>query len=203
MHPERSGVGIRAISRLVGLGAVMLMAPGITEAQAPPGARMDLPMQQARTGIELDLELHALETERPVSRQTTRSLSAATLPALRVGETVEVCFRSTEPGYVTLWSRTAGSPPVRIYPNAFSHSGVDALAEAVPAAERICVGSDDRFRLRVVSPSGVTSSLYLHWTPEQAEQLPADAFPVIGRGSGVPEGRARYASTTLEFRVIE
>lgn len=203
MHAERSSPGISATLRMVGLLTLMVGAPVYTEAQALPEARIDLPARQARTGVELDLELRTLEAQNTVTRQTTRSLSAATLPALRVGETVEVCFRSTEPGYVTLWSRTAGNPPVRVYPNAFSHAGVAALAEAVPAGERICVGSDDRFRLRVVAPSGVTSTLYLHWTPQQAEQLSADAFPVIGRGSSLPESRAGYASTTLEYRVIE
>ena len=203
MQSERFSRGIPALFVLMGLGALMSGAAGSAAAQVSPEMRIDLPAQQVRTGIELDLELRTRESQETVSQQTTRSLSAATLPELRVGETVEVCFRSTEMGYVTLWSRTSGNPPVRIYPNAYSHAGAEALAEAVSAAEQVCVGGDNRFLLRVMAPGGVTSSLYLHWTPQRAQQLPADAFPSIGRGPRTSERQARYASTTLEYRVIE
>ncbi len=201
---ERTTVRLRTPHRLVTpvVAWLVLLASGAAGAQ-PGGNPAELPAQQARTGVELDIELHALNTGRTVSRQTTRSLSAAELPALRIGDPVEICFRSTRSGYVTLWSRTAGDPPVRIYPNPYSHAGADAPGEYVPPGERLCVGSDDRFRLRVVGPPGVVSSLYLHWTPQEAEQLVVDDFPVIGRATGVPERQARYASTTLEFRVVE
>ena len=203
MQPGRADRRAGRTSARVAIGLLALGVSGAAAAQVPHGNWVELPAQQARSGVELDIELHALTTARSISRQTTRSLGGADLPALRIGEPVEICFRSTQSGYVTLWSRTAGDPPVRIYPNAYSHAGADAPAERVPPGERICVGSDERFRLRVVGPPGVVSSLYLHWTPREAEQLPADAFPVIGRGASVPEARARHASTTLEFRVIE
>lgn len=201
---ERTIVRSRIPHRLAALvlALLALVASGAVGAQ-PGGNPAERPAQQAHTGVELDIELHALNTGRTVSRQTTRSLSGAELPALRIGDPVEICFRSTRSGYVTLWSRTAGDPPVRIYPNPYSHAGADAPSEHVPPGERLCVGSDDRFRLRVVGPAGAVSSLYLHWTSQEAEQLVADDFPVIGRGAGVPEQQARYASTTLEFRVIE
>src|SRR5262249_8861887 len=85
-----------------------------------------------------------------------------TSPArLPLGTQVKVCFKVNTDGYVTLWSIDAKREVDRLYPNRLSHPQ-NARAARVTAHASICVGEDERFRLRISPPLG-RSQIYLHW----------------------------------------
>ena len=141
----------------------------------------------------------------------------------RVGETVEVCFTTSQSGFVSLWSQDAEGVLDRLVPNRYTPDG----SEGVPVREgrTYCVGSDGRlttedgatvaagtgkYRLEVREPVG-QSALLLYWTTEVEQQPEAELAVDIDaldqsikehkRGSGKYRGVPPRESLTIEFEI--
>lgn len=189
----------RTLKGLVLAGLCLATSTALAQQRLVPVA---VPAQQAHRGVELQLELNELTTQRTLNIGSTRTRSTL-IPELRTGTEVEVCFRTTTDGYVSLWSETAEGTPARIYPNQFSHAGSSARGEYIAANQLVCVGGDERFRLVVGGTLDTVSRVYLHWTAQENLQLNDDAFPVIGRGTTQAEQDAGHASTTISYKIVE
>lgn len=193
--------------RVILAALALSLAPGLAAAQG--GERLtpvELPAQQAMSGVELELVLRTLDPNqatRALLQRSTRSPIGRGLPELRIGDFVEICFSASRDGHVTVWSRSADDRPVVIYPNVFSHAGADARSEHVAAGETHCIGADDRFRLRVTGQPGIVAAVYVHWTPGEETQLGTEDFPVIGSRSPVSEGQAQHAGSSIEYRIVD
>ena len=71
------------------------------------------------------------------------------LPEFRIGDLVQACFRVSQPGYVSLWSRDVAEPLELIYPNRYEPG--DGW---VDAGERCAGGPEQDYGLRIDGPSG-------------------------------------------------
>ncbi len=188
---------------LVLVAAALALTAGTANAQTTRSQPVVVPERQAMSGVEIALDVTALEAGRTLAKATSRSAQPE-VPNLRVGDFVEVCFRATASGQVTLWSRSAKEGvPVVIYPNAYSHAGKNARSEEIKANEQYCVGNDERFRLRVTGDPGTESSVYLHWTPDQSDQLGQEDFPVIRNIRSSEDEEASHASATIVYRLVD
>ena len=178
--------------------AVALQAagwPAAAEAQRPPRTRSIHVKPDNRFG-EVLLELRLETAGRVDAAADVRSGDA-----VRVGDRVVLCFRSSADGYVTVWSHDAeGGVPARIYPNEFVEETADERAAPVAAGEQNCIGDDDGFRLEVGRPLG-EASVYLHYTRQEELQFDETAFPQI-RATRAPDRRP-YASSYLQYRVVD
>ena len=141
----------------------------------------------------------------------------------RVGETVEVCFGTSQAGFVSLWSQDAEGVLDRLVPNRYTPDG----SEGVPVREgrTYCVGSDGRlttedgatvhagtgkYRIVVREPVG-QSALLLYWTTEVEQQPEAELAVDIDaldqsikkrkRGSGKYRGAPPREALTFEFEI--
>lgn len=189
----------RTLKGLVLAGLWLATSTALAQQRLVPVA---VPAQQAQRGVELEIQLNELASQRTLNISSTRTRSTL-VPELRTGTEVEVCFRTTTNGYVSLWSDTADGTPARIYPNSFSHAGANARGEYIAAHQPVCVGNDARFRLVVGGRPNTVSQVYLHWTTQEHLQLGDDAFPVIGRGTTQAEQDADHASTTISYKIVE
>ena len=128
-----------------------------------------------------------------------------------VGDRVVICLNASTDGYVTVWSRDAESTrPSRIYPNEYGETAGQMGARLV-GGEEVCLGDDENFILQVTRPLG-ESEVYLHFTRDETEQFPEDAFPQPGRvgGNTSPDSSrdwlarsVRYSSSHLRYQVVE
>ncbi|MBI1206923.1 MAG: DUF4384 domain-containing protein [Azospirillum sp.] len=88
-------------------------------------------------------------------------------PSVRIGETIEICFQASQPGYVTLWDIATDGQVGRVFPNAYSGDGG---ARRIDGGARQCAGiQGDAFRFQVGGPPGL-EDLYLVWTTAGAAQ---------------------------------
>lgn len=114
---------------------------------------------------------------------------------LQIGDRVQICFRVSQPGYISLWSQDGASQPVQIYPNEYAPG-----AGQVDDAERCLGGQGAGFAFEVEGPPG-DSLVFLHYSPDESEQISQSDYPVIRRVRST--GPAPYASSTVEFRIVE
>lgn len=120
------------------------------------------------------------------------------LPRLPLGTQVKVCFKVNTNGYVTLWSIDAKREVDRLYPNKLSHPQTPRAAQAT-ADTSICVGEDERFRLRISPPVG-RSQIYLHWTRTEAAALGSGDHPSIGKDL---DASPYHAAAVVEFEIVD
>ena len=142
------------------------------------------------------------------------------LPALPVGDEVDLCFASSRAGLVTLWSHDAAQgQPVQILPHAYVEGAADALGYPVAAGERVCfaaLAAPQDVVLRVQPPLG-EAEVYLHYAETADGQFGPEDFPSIGNRAvtlpaacgeaasrAAPRTQAEpYASQALRYEVVE
>ena len=94
------------------------------------------------------------------------------VPVVSEGEFLEVCLRSRDSGWITLWDYDAEGGVVAQLPNRWSPpTEPDGIGVRVQAGQVLCVGgARDRYKIRLFPPFG-PSRLHLHWTADDADQL--------------------------------
>ena len=170
------------------LGLVLQLAAFDARAQEPPLGGVKVIAEQPMSGVDIELR---------VESRSGRMLSSGQSASgeLRIGDQVQICFRVSRAGYVTLWSQDGTAQPVQIYPN-----------EYAPGAGRVddteqCVGAEGaEYAFAVEGPAG-DSLVFLHYSPEESEQISEGDFPVIRRVRSA--GPEPYASSTVEFRIVQ
>ena len=189
MMGSDSGRGRRAAAVVLGLWACLAAAPDAS-AQADERAR--------GVGVVAEQEMSGLDIELRVETRGGRTLRSGGLgrgEVLRIGERVQVCFRVSRPGYVSLWSQDGGARPQQIYPNQYAPG-----TGRVDDAER-CVGAEgDGYAFRVEGPAG-DSLLFLHYSRDETAQIRQDDYPVIRRVRS--RSPASYASSSIVLRIVE
>ena len=160
-------------------GAAMALVMAMTA--APPAAA-----ERCRAiGVEAGEQLagHVLALTLVHDGAAVAAGGDGALPAVPVGDEVDLCFESSRAGLVSLWSHdAAGGPPVRLLPHAYLAAAADALGVPVEAGVRRCfselAGGADVV-LRVQPPLG-RAGVYLHYAETADGQFAADDFPSIG-----------------------
>ena len=219
----QSGLG-GAISRRHALQALASIG---TVRQALGQSRRGRPRDSFRTGLTVVGEaegergaVHGLTLKAADGRQRrTRGFA--------VGETVEVCFGTSEAGFVSLWSMDAEGVLDRLVPNRYTPEGSEGFP--VREGQTYCVSGDGRltaddgatvhagtgkYRLEVREPVG-QSELLLYWTHELEQQPEAELAVDIdaldnaiekrrsGSGKGKYRGRTPPRETlTFEFEIV-
>ena len=184
-----SGRGRCAAAVVVGLSTSLVGAPDAREQADRRDHGVRVVAEQAMSGLEIDLRVETL------GGRTLRGGGLASSEVLRIGERVQICFRVSRPGYVSLWSQDGGARPQQIYPNRLtSESGL------VDDNERCAGARGDGYNFQVEGPPG-DSLVFLHYSPNETEQIRQEDFPVIRRvRSSSP---APYASSSVAFRIVE
>ena len=190
----RNAKGLCGAGVVVG---VMLQALAVLDARAPGSQRPPEPQvkaelvlfaEQEMRDVQIDLRVIEANDNRPIRNHPSD------LDELRVGDLVQVCFRVSQPGYVTLFSQDGDQPPSQIYPNQFE--GGDGQVDDTEQ----CLGRmGSGWGIRVEGPPG-DSLLFMHYAREKANQISESDFPVIRRVRARSFGA--YASSTVGFRIV-
>ena len=156
---------------------------------------------EKQPGVDAVLELKAKKRSidqdfKTICTQTCDNAVAATKLSLETD--VEICFKVTSEGYVTLWSIDSKGDFALIYPNKLSHP-TKTRAALVKANTRTCVGDSEKYRLQIAEPRGI-SKVYLHWTRTEDDALGPEDYPVIGKD--VRAGAPPYAAATLQYEIV-
>ena len=110
----------------------------------------------------------------------------------RIGDTVEICFSASKPGYVTLWNIGTSGKVARVFPNAFSGGNTGTMK--VEGGKRYCAGeTGDPFRFRVNGPEGL-DELYIVWSAAAEHQPAAASFPTAAELAAAFEQMRQQAS---------
>jgi hypothetical protein len=222
---------VSALAPAWGLAAVatlsLLAAEAVAQTSGMPGGatRGDIMVVEPENpgegasgqGGSLELEMR-LADPRGVRPSATRSAARDDGQPVTEGDWLEVCLRSRDDGFITLWSYGSNGNPTLLYPNEVTHPGRKEAVE-IRAGQRQCVGKKDKGNyLKVVGPAG-NGRLSAVWTRTLEENVPGDAYVELVEGdpskrvaqlqrsrSGSTVRAARqnsYRSTTLEYRVTE
>ena len=165
---------------------VVLEAPA---AQRSPDRGVGVVAEQAMRDVEIALDVVESGSGRTLRNHPTE------VDELRVGDPVQICFRVSQPGYVSLWSQDKGAPPVQIYPNRFT-AGSGLVDEMEHCLGRAGAG----YSFEVQGPVG-ESLVFMHYSPDESNQISQEDYPVITRVRG--NGFGPYASSTVSFRIVE
>ena len=167
-----------------------------------------------------DLAGHSLSLT--LVRQDDRDVEAGedVPPVLPAGTAVDLCFKSSEDGFVSLWSHDAdNNAPVRILPNEYLEAEDDEPGIAVAAGVPTCfseLAENQGISLQVGPPYG-HAEIYLHFAESREGQIAPGDFPTIGDrefnlAASCAQSGARdlprnqvepYASKTLRYEVAE
>ena len=190
----RNARGLCAAGLVVG---VTLQALAVLDARTPGTQRPRDPSASAELVLFAEQEMRDVQIDlRVIEATENRQLRKhpSDLDELRIGDLVQVCFRVSQPGYVTLFSQDGDQPPSQIYPN--QYEGGDGRVEA----SEHCLGrSGSGWGIRVEGPPG-ESLLFMHYARDQANQISESDFPVIRRVRSRSFGA--YASSTVGFRIV-
>ena len=184
-----SGRGLFVMAIVVG---VMMQVVAVVDArlqQEPPDRGVTVVAEQAMRDVEI--ELRVVET----TRGRTLPNHPTEVDDLRIGDLVQICFRVSKAGYVSLWSQDTGAPPEQIYPNRFtSENGwVDDTEQ--------CLGrAGSGFSFQVQGPVG-ESLVFMHYSADESDQISQGDYPVIRRFRS--PGFGSYASSTVAFRIVQ
>ena len=182
-----SGEGWRVGGVFLGLMLQAAVPHAAAQAQEPPVRGVVVTAEQPMSGVDIELRVES-RAGRMLRNGQARS------GELRIGDRVQICFRVSQAGYVSLWSQDGTAQPVQIYPN-----------EYAPGAGRVdedeqCLGiQGGGYAFEVEGPAG-DSLVFLHYSPEESEQISQGDFPVIRRVRSA--GPAPYASSTVAFRIV-
>ena len=172
-----------------------------SEAGQATGLRERVLANKSMSGVDVELRVESRDGTRV--RGLCRSVdlrcggSPADLPEFRIGDIVQVCFRISRAGYVSLWSRNADEPLELIYPNPYEPGD-----GRVDAGER-CVGAlEQNYGLRVDGPPG-DSLVFLYYTPDAPLRIAEGGFPPQIVDSVQSVAPRPYASTAIRFRTVE
>lgn len=177
----------------------LLMASGMFHTGAASEgyrARMVEPSRVA--GLSMQLELKRFDASgtrmEPVPLESPNAVGqqAAGSP-LKAQDLAVICFTPTATGYASVWHHDYARQPVRIFPNAYS--AAKGKASSVQAGERVCIGDQSDFRLRVTA-SQSTQRVYIHWTASQDAQIGDDEFLQL-------DDRVRSARTSTNEHIEE
>ena len=169
----------------------MMQAVAVLDARAqePPDRGVGVVAEQAMEDVSI--ELRVVESD---SGRTLRN-HPSNVDELAIGDRVQICFRVSQAGYVSLWSQDERVEPVQIYPNQFtSQDGrVDDTEQ--------CLGrAGSGYSFQVEGPAG-ESLVFMHYSPEESNQIAQEHFPIIRRVRS--PGFGSYASITVGFRIVQ
>ena len=108
---------------------------------------------------------------------------------------MQICFRVSRPGFITLWSQDGPAQAVQIFPNQYAPG-----AGRVDDAEQCVGGQGAGFAFAVEGPPG-DSLVFLHYSPDESNQIGQEDYPVIRRVRST--GPQPYASSTVTFRIVD
>ena len=157
--------------------------------QPPPRRGISVVAEQDMSDVQIEL--------RVVERDSDRALinHPSELDELRIGDLVQLCFRVSRAGYVSIWSKKGPELPVQLYPNQFTPGNGQ-----VDTTER-CLGErGSGYSFLVDGPVG-EELVFMHYSQDEASQISQSDYPQIGRVRSVAPGS--YASSTVGFRVVE
>ncbi len=190
----RHARGLCAAGVVVG---VMLQALAVLDARAPGSQRSRDPSGRAELVVYAEQEMRDVQIElRVIEANDSRKLRnhASERDELRIGDRVQVCFRVSQPGYVTLFSQDGDQRPSQIYPN--QYEGGDGRVDDTEH----CLGRmGSGWGIEVEGPPG-DSLLFMHYARTRANQISESDFPVIRRAKSRSLGS--YASSTVGFRIV-
>lgn len=191
MAPRNTAPGLRHqrfAQGCIGLGMMLVVwAARVTASAASPAnlpgatAASACDAAQAPDGLCMTVHVrHSLPSTggrtRPGVIRTTFQAPAPegddAVPIVLEGEYLEVCLRSRDSGWITLWDYDAEGAVVAQLPNRWSPATkANGNGVRVQAGQVLCVGSDaDRYKIQLFPPFG-PSRLHLHWTTSDADQL--------------------------------
>ena len=176
------------------VGLVLQVAAFDARAQEPRSRGVTVIAEQPMRGVDIELRIES-RAGRALCNGGGRCSGQSESGELRVGDRVQICFRVSQAGYVSLWSQDGTAQPVQIYPN-----------EYAPGAGRVddtqqCLGAQgDGYAFAVEGPAG-DSLVFLHYSPQESEQISQGDFPVIRRVRST--GPEPYASSTVTFRIVQ
>lgn len=189
MMGSGSGMGRCAAAVVLGLSTSLIGAP---DARAQADRRdhgVGVVAEQEMSGLEIDLRVETL------GGRTLRSGGLGSSEVLRIGDRVQICFRVSQPGYISLWSQDGDARPEQIYPNQLtSETG------RVDDDERCLGARGDGYNFQVEGPAG-DSLVFLHYSRNETGQIRQEDFPVIRRARS--SSPASYASSSVVFRIVE
>jgi hypothetical protein len=145
-----------------------------------PSRGMEVDGYQQRAGVALEAELRKGTIAQSNKMQTIRKAAGKTSTGegvIKGGEYMEICFKASSNGFVTVWDTDADGYVSLLYPNVFSPAGKNGLAEKVTGGENVCLGTS-KFKLKARPPYGA-SHVYVHWTPTLEGQLKPSDFPFV------------------------
>ena len=175
----------------IGLGMMLVVwvAPAMASPASPahlPGATAASACDAAQAPDGLCMTVHVRHSllrvggpTRPGAIRATFQAPApegdGTVPVVHEGEYLEVCLRSRDSGWITLWDYDAEGAVVAQLPNRWSPATeANGNGVRVQAGQVLCVGSDaDRYKIQLFPPFGA-SRLNLHWTTSDVDQLRPD-----------------------------
>lgn len=179
------------------LGSVLTLSATVFVARAQPQERsadrglvpVDVAAEQNMRDVEIELRVIEANSARVLRNH------ASELDELRIGDRVQICFRVSRAGYVSIWSQDEGHSPVQIYPNQFTSADgrVDDTEQ--------CLGqSGSGYSFQVQGPAG-ESLLFMHYSQDESSQISESDYPVIRRVRSRSVGSS-YASSTVGFRIV-
>ncbi len=172
-----------------------------SEAGQRAGLRETVLANKSMSGVDIEVRIESRDGAR--ARGLCRSvnmrcgMSLDILPEFRIGDLVQVCFRVSQPGYVSLWSRDGAEPLELIYPNRFEPG--DGW---VNAGQRCAGAPEQTYNLRVDGPPG-DSLVFLYYTPDESLRIGEGDYPPRMADSVQSVAPRPYASTTIRFRTVE
>lgn len=190
------GMTLCAAARLGGVLTVLTLLATVLVASSQPQETspdrgvvpVDVVAEQDMRDVEIELRVIEANSARALRNHPSE------LDELRIGDLVQICFRVSRAGYVSLWSQDEGHPPVQIYPNQFTSDG------RVDDAEQ-CLGQlGSGYSFQVRGPVG-ESLVFMHYSPDESSQISESDYPVIRRVRSRSVGGS-YASSTVGFRIV-
>ena len=146
--------------------------------------------EQEMSGVDIDLRVETL------SGRTLRSGGLRSgAEVLRIGDRVQICFRVSQPGYISLWSQDGDEQAEQIYPNRYAPG-----AGRVDGTERCLGAQGDGYAFQVEGPAG-DSLVFLHYARNETQQISQEDFPVIRMARS--RSTAPYASSSVVFRIVD
>ena len=183
-------IGRGLCAAVAAAGALMQTAASDARAQAPDRGVVPVAVAAEQDMREVEIELRVVETN---SGRALRN-HPSEVDELRIGDLVQICFRVSQAGYVSLWSQDEGQRPVQIYPNQFSSGDGQ-----VNVAEQCLGRSDSGYSFQVQGPVG-ESLVFMHYCPDESCRIGQEDYPEIRRIRARSVGS--YASSTVGFRIV-
>ena len=184
----RTRAGGSCMAGMVLVAAAQGAAIGARAQEGPPLRGVGVVAEQPMSGVDIELRVESR------SGRMLRNGEAGS-GELQIGDRVQICFQVSQPGYISLWSQDGTAQPVQIYPNEYAPG-----AGRVDDAERCLGGQGAGFAFEVEGPAG-ESLVFLHYSPDQSQQISQGDYPVIRRVRST--GPAPYASSTVTFRIVD